>query len=616
MGDFTALAATSETIKRLLLDRMELPDTLPRSSFTITVSTPTQADDAIEGAAEDPRINLFLYRVVENASLKNQHLPGQASPGSYGDPPLCLELHFLLTAYGSTLEGDHPNELRAQQLLGSAMRVLHDHPVITDALVTSRDPVGRPVLEPSLRGREPVRLHLAPVDVEDLSEVWTALTLRYRLSVAYVVSVVQIESRRRALPPRLVGEPPAGGPRIVVATYRRPEVLALTVSRAGSPESSAAYARIGDRVTVSGSHLTDGPTLLRVGDVMVDSEHAGRDKLSLVLPDDQRLGVGAQPLWAETLLTGTATNGIASNISMVTLVPRLDSTTEIVTASERSMTLTGSRLYDAKADCETLVGDVAVAGTAYTIASENSVELTLPDGLPDHHCRALLSGDLASFPSMDSVLELRVTIGGETNVTVTLARRPTTLGEAAPLLEAALRRASGSSAFAGARVAAVGSRLAVVPGGRRAAVEVASGSAANALRLTTSRGARDRRGYTSGVLSPFPVLTSGAPAMTVTIGGVAHRVALATPPGDLVEAAAVLEVAIRSAGAETVFTQARVGRLGHQLLVVADSDDVTVEADAADDATVGELELHAAYPVRVRVNGLENLERESVVLPR
>lgn len=59
----------------------------------------------------------------------------RASPGAYGNPPLSLNAHYLsATAYGATQEANSNfvNETQAWQLLGSAMRVLHDFPIITD----------------------------------------------------------------------------------------------------------------------------------------------------------------------------------------------------------------------------------------------------------------------------------------------------------------------------------------------------------------------------------------------------------------------------------------------------------------------------------------------------
>ena len=94
-----------------------------------------------QGKAEDARVNLFLYRVTENGYLQNQEIPGRGG-SDYGHPPLSLNLHYLLTAYGSDLiPGATPattDEKLAQFLLGSAMRVLHDVPIVTEALTTVR----------------------------------------------------------------------------------------------------------------------------------------------------------------------------------------------------------------------------------------------------------------------------------------------------------------------------------------------------------------------------------------------------------------------------------------------------------------------------------------------
>ena len=54
-----------------------------------------------------------------------------------------------------------------------------------------------------------------PRGLEDLSNVWTSLELSYRLSVAYEVSVVQIESARPRRYPRPVQELPADLQQIV-----------------------------------------------------------------------------------------------------------------------------------------------------------------------------------------------------------------------------------------------------------------------------------------------------------------------------------------------------------------------------------------------------------------
>ncbi len=140
-------------------------------------------------AKEDPRVNVFLYRVTQNGYLLNQEIPGRGNASGYGHPPLSLDLHYLVTAYGNTaVSGGGAavfDDTPAHFLLGSAMRVLHDVPIVTEGVMTVRAPSGALVLHESLRdGYERVRLGLEPLTLEDVTKVWTALALRYRLSAA------------------------------------------------------------------------------------------------------------------------------------------------------------------------------------------------------------------------------------------------------------------------------------------------------------------------------------------------------------------------------------------------------------------------------------------------
>ena len=73
----------------------------------------------------EDRINLFLFQATENAGWRNYGLPARAANGDrISNPPLALDLSYLLTAYGS-------GPLHAEALLGYAMFVLHEMPVLT-----------------------------------------------------------------------------------------------------------------------------------------------------------------------------------------------------------------------------------------------------------------------------------------------------------------------------------------------------------------------------------------------------------------------------------------------------------------------------------------------------
>src|SRR5205823_1302672 len=111
-------------------------------------------------------------------------------------------------------------DIRAQEILGDAMRVLHDFAIVGPELRDGDDPTAPRILEPALVGEcENVKITFQPASLEEFSKLWTALPqANFRRSVLYRVSVVQIESRLSrtlALPvgERAVAALPFRGPR-------------------------------------------------------------------------------------------------------------------------------------------------------------------------------------------------------------------------------------------------------------------------------------------------------------------------------------------------------------------------------------------------------------------
>jgi hypothetical protein len=181
MSASTAIGMVSESLRTLLVTKMTL---------TPAVAVTVLAPDETGG---DRRVNLFLYRILENSTLKN--LDWQVKPGDITritPPPLSLNLYYLLTAYAQNdaLTGN----VTAHELLGEAMRVFHDHAVVPrDALVQG------------LRGaNEQIKIVLNPLEPDELGRLWSTFSQPFRLSVRYEVSVVQLESRHeRPLSPRV-----------------------------------------------------------------------------------------------------------------------------------------------------------------------------------------------------------------------------------------------------------------------------------------------------------------------------------------------------------------------------------------------------------------------------
>jgi hypothetical protein len=627
MSDFRAIAGVSASLRDLLRDRMEMPASMaaipPISIGTPLVPQP-QTLDTIE--PEAARINLFLFQVNESPYLKNRDMPGHGSGLAYGKPPLSLELSFLLTAYGSQVNGDSAiDETAAQFLLGSAMRVLHDYPVITAQLQSVREPYGRQILHESLRNEdEQVKLCLHPITLEDLTKIWTALTLPYRLSVAYSVSIVQIESRATRHYPRLVGETPEGGPGIVAVPMDRPAIESLKVIRMGeTSERTPPYARIGDTLVIIGRNF-GRVTEVEINGLRIAATPESGTSIQVPIPDaaiagtaippEQRLQPGAQPVEVLSRIGGIATFRLRSNRAYFMLVPLISA---INTTAPRTVTIVGQRLYQPDSRMQTLVGYALFDGDTYDSAAPTQIGITLPDVLPLRSAAALVGNPITHLDDIDDTPEFVITINGNGPHTLTLSIKPTTVEEAAIELENRLRGvATEERAFTGARVASLENRLVIVPGGASGTVVVQPSNTNNTAAILGLTPGSNRVGYLSGMLSPIPTLTSSAPEIRVEMDSRTFDADVGAIGTTIQDVAAALQTALQ-AGPTAAFTGTQVIPIDEQLLILTGGDSpIVFHAGPGDDTTVGELHLRRAYAVRVRVNGAESVGGvNSVELP-
>jgi hypothetical protein len=616
MATADAVAAVGLTLRSLLADRVLSPAN-GGTPLPVTLGHPGPERDR-EGAVDEPRINLFLYQVVENCFLKNQEIPGYGHPAAYGHPPLSLDLHYLLTVFGSTASGSFFDETPAHQLLGSAMRVLHDHAIVTGSLVTTRPPAGRLILDPALRDEyESIKITLRPFGLEDLSNIWTALELSYRLSVAYEVSVVQIQSARPRRHPRPVQEPPRAGPRVYAIPLRRPHLTSLGVRRAGDQpdlERTVPFVRIGDTLVLHGSGLSGGGLVVRIDrlDVPPTTVSTGGDAIEVEIPDDVLLRPGAHTVAVVAAVPDLPRAAISSGGLPIVLVPAV---TDAAIAG-RTLTVTGTRLLDDPAPAEILIGDSVVERAAYLAGStDTSVQVTLADTLPASPAAALVSGPLAPFPTLPGSFDLDVRVGTEGPHLVTLTSTPTSLAQAATAIQQAIQGATDAPGFDRVRVAATSRELILVAGDLTSPITVSAGPLADALKLATGSSARNV--YLSGSLRPFPVVSHGSPQVRARIGTTTAVTSLASLPTSPAEAAAALEAGLQAADPAPAFAEARVATIGDQLCVLPGADDAVAfgAVPGVDETTVAELELAATYLVRARVRGVESIDDRTVDLP-
>ena len=185
MSNSLAIAAVTATLSGLLDHRINASvadDPATDSGLAGTGITTKSLDKARTGSAN--QLNLFLYQTAVNAAWRNMDLPRQTRPNEQAQPPLALDLHYLVTTYGN---GD--DDQLGQRILGRAMSVLHDHAVLGPQEIKA-------ALAGSDLGDQIERVRITPMSlsVEEISKLWTVFQAPYRLSAAYQVSVVLVDS--------------------------------------------------------------------------------------------------------------------------------------------------------------------------------------------------------------------------------------------------------------------------------------------------------------------------------------------------------------------------------------------------------------------------------------
>lgn len=266
------------------------------ASVTVSAIAPDLID--LDSANEPPRLNLFLYQVVPNTQLRNELQPWHDSQGRRSsNPPLAVNLHYLLTAYGRS-------DAVAEMILGTAMGLLHETPRLTPAMLRALlDPAALPPTLLALADTriadqtELIRITPTVQTVDEAFKFWTALQSPYRPSVAYEVSVVLIESERTTVTPlpvlsRGIMDLATGRDRgVQVQADMGPPLPTLFSALPLATQQSVA--RLGDTIRISGVRLNGaGATALlthRLRPVALEFPVVPNDagtQFDLVLPDD------------------------------------------------------------------------------------------------------------------------------------------------------------------------------------------------------------------------------------------------------------------------------------------------------------------------------------------
>ncbi|HEV7858537.1 MAG TPA: DUF4255 domain-containing protein [Pyrinomonadaceae bacterium] len=246
MSNSLAIAAVTATLRQLLDKGI--------NSIINGVFVTTQPPDVADSKTN--LVNIFLYQTMINPAWRNQDMPRQTKPNETGLPPLPLNLYYLITAYSNSDDSPEPFSHR---ILGQAMSILHDNPVLSSEEIKAALPPNDLKLYDLYDQIEHVRITPQPLTLDEMSKLWTMFQTKYRISTAYQVSVVLIESNRASRSPLPVlkrGPEDRGAEAQGNMLSPLPTLTGIELATKTQPS-----AQLGEKITLSGYQL-DGDSLL------------------------------------------------------------------------------------------------------------------------------------------------------------------------------------------------------------------------------------------------------------------------------------------------------------------------------------------------------------------
>jgi hypothetical protein len=348
MSNALAIAGVTAVLRDLLDSGMIEHAVTDAMGLGVTVSAVAPDTIHVEGAEAKPQLNIFMHQATPNAAWRNMGLPSRDGNGNrLSNPPLALDLHYLVTAYGVT-------DLQAEVLLGYAMQLLHETPMLArDRIRVALNPPSMPVdggllpdVYQALRASdladqiEQIKIDFAPMNVEDMSKLWSAMQAHYRPTAAYDVSVVLIEATQPARAPLPVltrgpSEPSAFDPAVKRerGVVVRPDLMPpFPEIETIQPPKSQIAAHLGDTLTLNGHHL-DGSNhrllliLPRFGieEFVEPAETSSPTTASFVLDDEPGTFPAGHYLAALQLVRPGETEPRTSNLLTLTIAPQITS---------------------------------------------------------------------------------------------------------------------------------------------------------------------------------------------------------------------------------------------------------------------------------------------------
>lgn len=329
MSNALAIGAVTAVIKSVLENGLAREGITSILGEPIVTVLPPNPDDGSGGTTNRDRLNLFLYQTTPNSSWRNVGLPSRNSNGDrLSNPPLALDLHYLLTAYSK-------QSFHAEILLGYAMQILHETSVLTrdtirtalQSLASSVEPAFKALATSDLADQvEQIKLAPQVMSTEEMSKLWSAIQTQYRPTTVYQVSVVLIESHRSVKSALPVLQ------RNVFALPVEQPVIETLVSAAGTNQPIV----MGSTIVIKGAHLKTDATKVRLGAIELPVQPPILEERQITVPlaspplaavDLDGLRAGIQPVQViqELILNtpGDPHRGFESNVEAFVLRPAI-----------------------------------------------------------------------------------------------------------------------------------------------------------------------------------------------------------------------------------------------------------------------------------------------------
>jgi hypothetical protein len=177
----SAVLSVEQLLNTAFLEQEPVSAAMPARAFL--VGTEDLKEAATSTRVPRTGVTIFPYRVEPNRVGR----PGWSAVGSRtGRGHLPLDLYLLVTAWGTSPE----DELR---VLGRTLQCMESVPVLSG-----------PLLEGSgeWAAGEAVQVVLGETGADEIRQIYESLSVEYRLSVAYLLRVIRIDTP--AVPPQEV----------------------------------------------------------------------------------------------------------------------------------------------------------------------------------------------------------------------------------------------------------------------------------------------------------------------------------------------------------------------------------------------------------------------------